>query len=272
MTRLSTFIVHYSPLSERKKFLEENLPTQLDAVWVTEKDVARSITVPMIKWTSSRDIFGLKKRVISVDLRTNIKSNVMSRRLAYIESQALSLLSYIPGFPSHYRYGGIPRWEKVPLPALEVTTMHYEAIRRSSISESSWTLVLEDDAVPNGDVVNRILEITNKLNTNKPIWINLNSGVNLKRTKSDKFPDELGLFRVKPPSTRCAVAYLTNRSYVDSAIQLFSKYPLPDWLGIDFIYQVVNRKIGAKSFWTEPVLFLQGSETGLYKSNQPAPE
>jgi hypothetical protein len=266
------YIIHYSPLKERRTFLEVSLPQALGAQWITESDVKAIRRVTSSAWTSSKTVFGVSPRRIGVDLRTNIKSFVKSRRAAYIESIILSLMSYLPLFPNRFRYGGIPKWKEIPYSAKEVMTMHLEAISRALQSGKEWALILEDDAVPNHFNMENLKGFLLETKSSKPIWINLNSGQRLVRTSSDPSPDRYGFFRVRPPATRCATAYLINRAYMTGFESLLKHHPLPNWLGIDFVLQVANRKLRAKSYWTEPVMFLQGSETGKYSSNHPSPK
>jgi hypothetical protein len=95
----------------------------------------------------------------------------------------------------------------------------------------------------------------------------LNSGAGLNRTSSEKKLNTLDLFRVKPASTRCAVAYLVSKDLAKKMVDSGLKDGIPDWLPIDFYYQVLLRKFKSKSYWADPAVFEQGSENGRYLSN-----
>lgn len=143
--------------------------------------------------------------------------------------------------------------------------MHVYALFLFLQSDCEWGLFLEDDAIPEQDFFIKLEKIA-KLKRKKPIWINLNSGAGLVRTSSDPQPDKYGLFRVIPANTRCATAYMINRAYAVRLKDLILVHGLADWLPIDLFYQVANRKLRAKSFWIEPPVVVQGSESGRYDS------
>jgi hypothetical protein len=126
-------------------------------------------------------------------------------------------------------------------------------------------LILEDDAVPIEGAFNLIKDLARNINSSNT-WINLNSGAGLVRTKSEGEPDKYGLFKVKPASTRCAVAYMVTRDLAIKMNKIIDEYGLPDWLPIDLIYQALLRKTKATSYWQEPAQVIQGSEDGSYKS------
>jgi hypothetical protein len=74
------------------------------------------------------------------------------------------------------------------------------------------------------------------------------------------------LFEVKPAATRCAVAYLISRDLGKKFVKSAIEDGIPNWLPVDVYFQVLLRKFNAKSFWIEPELFRQGSETGDFRS------
>jgi hypothetical protein len=75
-----------------------------------------------------------------------------------------------------------------------------------------------------------------------------------------------GLFKVKPASTRCAVAYMVSRDLGLKMNDIIDKHGVPNWLPIDLIYQALLRKCKATAYWQDPPIFIQGSENGSYKS------
>lgn len=255
------YIVHYSPLADRKISLERGLKA-LNPVWITELD-AEGVNST---WTHSESVFGVSKRRIAADLGINSRSLSRTRRRARLESYLLMYMSLLGKRFSTLTYGSLPRFEKLPNSVLELTKMHLLALTKSTQIESEWCLVLEDDVIPEPDFSQRLTLISEK-KFSRPVWINLNAGAGLLRTSSEAFPDEVGLFRVRPPNTRCSAAYMVNKKYVEAFLDLVLQSGVPDWLPIDVIYQITNRKLRALSFWTEPPLFEQGSETGLYQSS-----
>ena len=264
---LDIAVVHYSPLKDRRLFLRENLEMGWPCFWITENLASRH----SINWESSPSAFGVPVRQIAIDFRTNIVSKKKSRRLAYFESSILYHLKSLPFAPNFFKNRTVlPENKRLKDNFLDLITMHFYAVEKGLESDCEWLLVLEDDAVPRESftkAISGVLSIVSEIDHEGPIWMNLNSGCRLVRTRSDSRPSEFGLFEVYPPNTRCATAYLINKRYMIQLFELIKSYGVPDWLGIDMIYQVVNRKINAKSFWSEPVFFLQGSTEGIYRTN-----
>jgi GR25 family glycosyltransferase involved in LPS biosynthesis len=102
--------------------------------------------------------------------------------------------------------------------------MHLTALVAGIEKNSKWIFILEDDAIPASYAFENVNEILENV-INKNTWINLNSGAGLVRTRSDKNPDSLGLFQVKPASIRCAVAYLVSIDLAKKIMELSS------WIG-----------------------------------------
>jgi GR25 family glycosyltransferase involved in LPS biosynthesis len=144
--------------------------------------------------------------------------------------------------------------------------MHLTALFMGIAASSKWILVLEDDAVPTQNAFELLEIIVKEIEPNN-VWINLNDGAGLKRTSSDPKPNQLGLFRVRPAATRCATAYLVSADLAKGLLKLVEEFGMPDWLPIDLAYQAAFRKLKCKTYWQEPVIFIQGSEGGQYQSN-----
>ena len=258
-----TYIIHYTPLRERRKFLEGAVETLLQVNWITEREVIPG----NLRHNLNPKVFSISPSRIALDLGTNSRSIIKSRKKAFREGVLLQMLSFLPFFPDEFGFGSLPDISKLSTAILELNEMHVAALRRASSSNYQWVLVLEDDAIPQENWLSRVLEIVESDWPNKPIWINLNSGASLTITSSDKKFEGLDLFRVKPPTTRCSTAYLVNMAYIKGFIKLVDSYGLPAWLPIDVIFQVANRKLRSKSYWAEPEVFTQGSESGQYLSN-----
>ena len=255
------FVIHYTPLVKRKSYLEVKLKT-LEPTWVTEKDV----DIHKILWKIEGHVFGVSKRLIASDLGVNSRSLSRSRRKATVESLVFRYASLLGKQFHHITYGSLPSITRLPDKILEVSAMHVKAVRKFLISKKEWGLFLEDDSIFDSQSLLIVNEIANR-RERKPCWINLNDGAGLGKTKSDPKSDDLGFFRVKPPSTRCASAYIINRSYALRFEELVKTYGLPGWLPIDCIYHVANRRMSALSYWSEKSIFIQGSESGAYCSN-----
>lgn len=254
------YVIHYSPLKNRRTALLPHL-NNLPCEWVTES----SLDLKKVPWRHCEDVFGVPKRKIAKDLGINSRSLAKSRRKARLEGLFFEYTSFLGSRFDNVAFGSLPTFRKLPAQILEVSAMHLLATSNFLKSKSEWGVFLEDDAIPCYSSFETIEKIAQR-RSRKPIWINLNSGAGLKRTNSDPQPDKEGLFRVKPPATRCATAYMVNKEYVKILTKLITEQGFPDWLPIDIIYQVANRRMKAISFWSDPPLFSQGSEDGSYES------
>jgi len=259
---LSVLIVHYSKLVNRKVFLNKIIKeNRLKVEWVTENDY-ESVARHKVK---SKKILGISEKKFGMDLGINSRSIIFSRRKARIQGYFLFYRSFIGKRNNTYTTGSLPPRVALPVSWQEVQFMHITALRKGIATKSKWILVLEDDAIPIHGTFNSIYEMANKLNLPNT-WINLNSGAGLLKTKSDSEPDSYGLFKVKPASTRCAVAYMVSRDLALKMNQIIEMYGIPNWLPIDFIYQALLRKCKATAYWQDPPIFTQGSENGIYQS------
>lgn len=258
---LASYVIHYSPLTDRRTYLESQL-SSIEPEWITEEDVVPE----SLPWRHNERVLGVSKRQIAADLGVNARSISSTRRQARLEGCYLRYLSFLGGRFHSHTFGSLPRFKRLPKQILELNAMHIYALFLFLQSGKEWGLVFEDDAVLKPSFFEKLEEIS-KLRYTRPVWINLNDGADLVRTESDPIPDQNGLFRVKPPTTRCATTYLINRNYVLRLKDLILVHGLPDWLPIDVFYQVANRKLRALSFWSEPSIVIQGSESGKYKSN-----
>jgi hypothetical protein len=263
ISSLSIFVVHYSKLTDRKTSLTKALlGAGISAEWVTEKDFKS------FKKSDCRvqQIFGLSSKLVGMDLGVSARSLVCSRRRARWQGYILFLLSFSSKRPNTLTTGSLPERKTLPNAWLEVQDMHLTALFMGLATSSKWILVLEDDAIPTQNAFELLDLIVKEVKPNN-IWINLNDGAGLKRTSSDQEPNKLGLFRVRPAATRCATAYLVSADLARNLLKLVEEFGMPDWLPIDLAYQAACRKLKCKTYWQEPVTFIQGSEGGQYQSN-----
>jgi hypothetical protein len=260
---LSIYLIHYSKLKDRREFLSRSLLNcGIQVRWITEKD-AESFSESSF---GTSKIFGVSKKIIGMDLGVNSRSLVTSRRKARLQGYILFLRSYITKQSNTLTTGSLPTGKPLPRAQIEVQHMHLTALKAGVESNSDWILVLEDDVLPIDkafNVLNQIIKVKKPMMT----WINLNSGAGLQRTSSDPQPDQFGLFRVKPASTRCVTAYLVSQDLAKKILELVNRHGIPNWLPIDVAYQAALRKLRAKAYWQEPVTFIQGSESGAYLSS-----
>lgn len=255
------YVIHFSPLRERRSFLEKAL-TEVRTEWVTELDVI----VESYPWRNSNRVLGVSRRTIASDLGINARSLTRSRRRATYESYFYRYASLFGERFKKVKFGSLPDDARLPRNILELNVMHIHSVLLFIQDNKEWGLFLEDDSVFSEEGLGQVSIISREKKL-KPTWINLNDGAGLARTSSEKTVNEAGLFRVKPPATRCASAYMINREYALRLKDLIMVHGIPDWLPIDILYQVANRKMRSESYWSEPVRFIQGSSSGIYKSS-----
>jgi hypothetical protein len=258
---LHAYVVHYSPLLDRRSFLSANLIVQdIASTWVTENDFLNFDE----DFYQPKKILGVSEKLVGMDLGINSRSLSRSRQKARAEGIILLFRSYLSK-NNNFVTGSIPAKQKMKNSMIELQKMHLTALAIGTKEQENWVLVLEDDAVPSEAANEKITSIVKNL---PPVntWISLNSGAGLHRTKSEKLKKELGIFRVKPAATRCAVAYLISIDLAKKIIDSALSEGVPNWLPIDFYYQVLLRKFKSTAYWTDPAFFEQGSETGKFIS------
>lgn len=246
--------------------------------WICETDVKDSenqLSLLLRKipdGSSLRSFCGYSTNRIATILLGNSYANTQNRQIAHYKSLIASLLpkklfpSKTSGFTNFFSEAeNLTVSESV----LEVCMQHLLAILKGIQTMTPWILILEDDAVLNkvDDLdISSLVAISKNFIPKKTI-IHLNSS----RDMTDKFngssKDFNGVYRIKPPSTRNACAYLISRDASEMIIQALMKSGIPRNLPIDFLLQIASRSFNFKTFWQEPPLFLQGSETGYYASN-----
>ena len=267
LIKTPTFVIHYSLLKSRRKYIEQYMSEYFTLNFVTEQ----SINLNKYQYTLTESVFGISRKLIGLDQGINSRSLIHSRRKSKLQGYMYYYLSYFG--PINRRYpnlttGSINQVLKLEKNALEVQAMHFRALELGILEKSDWIFVIEDDAVLNYDEKSVSEAIESIKSSVKPIktWIDLNDGSGLIRTSSDRRIDDNNLFRVRPPTTRCAVAYLISRDLAIQILDLLESRGCPAWLYIDNLYQVATRKLRAKSYWQDPPLFSQGSDSGKYKS------
>ncbi len=260
-------IVHYSPLTERRKGLQAALDQHkfYQINWTTEKDIS---TQTSNKYVFTNQINFVSENDFAAGLRLNSFSQQFSRLTS---SRIIKVLKFASKFNNRAKasiLGALPGKNPLPKHWYEVSLMHIEALQRGIDSEKVWILVLEDDAIIQENF-KASLEIVGKLSKQKYAWINLNDGVgpNLFKSKSDKSVEFLGFYLVKPPMTRCTVAYLINRNLAIQILAELSVHGIPNWVPIDFTLDALIKKHKASCIWQDPACVIQGSSNGNYESS-----
>ena len=142
---------------------------------------------------------------------------------------------------------------------------HLEAMRRFIMGDSNYCLILEDDSLPKITQKDKFQESINSLLNNhlpKAFFLDISSSLGLIPYNQDNTHQNLQ--RMAYGQTRCASSYILSRETVKILLSTIDFIGLPiDWL---LTYYFVNLRI--HTYWSQDALFIQGSETGTFKSNQ----
>lgn len=258
-------VVHCTEFTERRSYLENRFReiSLIPDFWSTEKEVN------LQSWASTEKnaVLGRSFASAGFDLGISARSLEFSRRRAYLQGVLLFLRFLISGKDSLIM-GSLPsRDMKLRVKDLEVQRMHLNAIKRGIESSKDWILILEDDSRFDSNAFKIVNEIVKRYNSKLRIWMSLNSGAGLSKTTSDRDESHFGLYRVNPPAVRCSSGYLISSALAKQLMILINEYGMPEWIPIDYVFHLSLRKIGGvRSYWQDPPLFSQGSETGEYSS------
>lgn len=268
---IPTYVIHYTPLVERFKFIKENLTPLGQLNLVTEKEInANSITTeldPTKIWFK----IGLSKRQVAQIFLANSYSSTQSRNIAHYKSIIASILPrrYFKRLNNAFlSIKSARETARYSNSILELTQMHIYALRMAQIKNSPWSLILEDDVIPNYDiqhVVSRINKLTILFPIQDPTIIFLND--------SDLMPiynnnnQEDGVYLVKPGASRNSCAYLLNIGCLNLILKKISAFENMINFPSDDLLQLLISKYKIKTYWLNCPLFRQGSETREFNSN-----
>ena len=277
-SKVSMFIVHYTPLQKRKLYIQNSLIRNFNPQWIDEK-LVRDAENPLSLFLDKAGVFktpqefcNYSPKKIARVLLGNSYANTQNRKVAHFKAL---VASYLPTFifqsstQTYQKFLEEAYNFRVSSATLELCTQHLLALFMGINNMTPWILVLEDDSVINESSyadLNLLTELPSFFSAKKTI-IHLNSSRDMTdafKHHSQKFG---GIYRVSPPSTRNASAYLISRDIAKLIIGEIVKSGIPKNLPIDFLLQVASRHFRVKTYWQEPPLFFQGSETGQYASN-----
>ena len=259
---LDVYVIHFTPLENRKIKLEQALSSITDVEWITEA----MLNETKVTFSSEKKVLGIAPRLIGMDLGINSRSLTRSRRKAKLEGFKLLLASYIHPRGEELVASAIQVREKLPTGVLDNLKQHLVALDRASKSKKPFTLILEDDALPRTDALNEIADFLTSAKS-KNLMLFCGDGAGLHRTTSDKRGDQYGIFPTRTYGSRTAVATLYSKDVILAAQKLMVQYGVPDWMPIDYLLQVAARKLRVNTFWQDPSWFGQGSESGEFQSS-----
>lgn len=227
-------------------------------VWIGSKDTEKAGVAERYYRADAAPFAGIPKWRAWLVLRRNAETTLgTSRRAAGPVALAAAAWNIVRG-----------KGLTVDAPPSEqsddVTRKHLRALELLEESGADWLLGLEDDAIGEPRWTHRIEAIVDELSSRSegPLFVAVSEGAGLQRTNSDPKPDSLGLFEVKPPTTRTACAYLINREAARRLRERLAGTGVRPGagMGFDFLSAFALAETKVRAFWTEPAVFLHGSE------------
>ena len=263
---LDIYVLHYSPLESRRRYIEKIGGIMARTKWITEKD----ITADQWELFSHKTVvFGMNETEIGSYFRTNVFHLRYPRYISHFFARLMLITSrFLPRIRAAL-LGSKPPFKRLDPNLLEFALMHICALEKFIESEKDWYLVFEDDAIFDLDFESNLKKLIGGFDPNSErIFISLGSGAGLKKRSLDFDGRFEGLFRVSPASARCLAASVFSRTAAVAIYSLIQKDKgIPDWLSIDFSMSLLLKVSSTRTYWAEPPIILQGSETGAYKSN-----
>lgn len=229
---MKTYIIHYSKLAERKKEIEEQtkrlkLDLCSDIEYVTDYDKER-----------------LDEKTLDFFYE---ESEPEFRR----KTKGLWPISDCP-------------YRTLTLAECSCAIKHLIALKAIAQGRDEFGLVLEDDAVFDERLVQKITELTV---AEKDKWdacfLGEGCGENFQRSKLIKSkPLSFDLFEVPHPATNCTEAYLIKKETAKEIYTACRPFHLPMDFELGYQFAALDSKVA----WLYPSVVSQGSKTGKYDS------
>jgi len=266
---LSTYIIHYTPLTERLWHLKNSYLWHLLLPKVvteeTIKEFREFLPPSVLLWPNSSvraEILAQVTKIHPILLR-NLFAIQNDETLEYPEpfrAYSAALISQIYPF---YLQAISALSDK----NYDLSCQHLCALILFLRGSNDTCLILEDDSIAcesNQEHFSIQLEyINSSAYTLKPIFIDISNSLNL-RPKTGFYDHEFCIKRVLPGQTRCASSYLVNRA---AAIEIINN-SFPIVLPVDWHYSYVMSTHEINTYWSNRPVFYQGSQGEWYNSNQ----
>lgn len=225
------FVVHYTPLADRRRHLEQQLAQhRIGAVeWITEHDIAHYDLAAMYDASAER----FRRR--------------MSTPFGDLKYGAYRMLS---------------RNE------IEVTAQHIEAYRRIVQRRTPHAVILEDDVVLERGFLKRLERYVRQLPEDYDVLYFGAGGRAALHAERSAWERVLGalhrknVFRRENYQSRYADSYLISGKAAARIVPQMTTFQLP----IDWEMNYVQTKLKMNVYWAEPTLSRQGSASGRFAS------
>ncbi|AWI90317.1 hypothetical protein C0214_19905 [Methylobacterium sp. DM1] len=243
---LPVFVMHYTPLAERRAMMDRQLALHglSSAVYIEEYD----------------------REAIGPEDMSRFYRNDPARHREMTDAIGNRFLEAIAWHPEKQAWHEGVDYSRphvtpyAPMSGSEISLCckHAIALERASRPENEITLMLEDDAILCDDFTNRMIA---NLDATPPDWDIIFPGSAL-GTKAPGRREGQVAYLMNPPHVRCSDSYLITRA---AAARLYKSF-VPFTLPYDFELMYWLNKLGFKTYWWEPSLVVQGSENGAFSS------
>lgn len=256
---LSTFILHYPPNIKRRQSIECSWIMDLDPVWITDynqEDIADP-TVYFDPTPLKDDTHHATHQIICM------AHTVGLQRPEYNWNQLVRAM-WLKFHQEKFRYTDpedaftdIPRRARIVASNL---CKFKEAFRLAAESPHEVSLILEDDAIPTEDGLDRLQALVEEV-TGHDFFIDVAGGCGLKPRDTDE-PQHtpIGLSRMLNGQTRTGCGTLISRSTARAFTEMMSR-PMPrEFYAMDHAMSYMLMKNAIPTYWLEPTIFLHGSQ------------
>tara|TARA_B100001996_G_scaffold373288_1_gene350619 strand:- start:770 stop:1468 length:699 start_codon:yes stop_codon:yes gene_type:complete len=222
------YVIHYSKLIERKKYIEsifENLDFDYEFVESFDKEDLNEKNISYF-YNDNKEIYDEKVKLW--DKRSK----------------------------SYY---------KLTDPEISVSIKHLEALKKIEKNKYEFGIILEDDVIPK--YVDFILEVENLIKSYKKwdvLFIGEGMGESYRDSKIGirRFIPFKQIFKIKHPATNCLEAYIVKKSSINKILEdLIPINLVIDW---ELAYQFFLKNLNI--YWSKKIIFNQGSKNNIYRS------
>lgn len=269
-SNLATFIVHYSPLSSRLRSQQESVAWELlSPTIVTEQHCSSEvISSPYLGDASLLAQALIMAQTSQIVHILKLHSDSLSRGFSEIECAHSTSCSVDIDVPAVYDFftQAVRAYSRKNH---ELSLQHILAVKLFLKSGKEYALILEDDSLP---VFNSLSWLQQALDgclrsacrSGEGFFdISDSLGFRPKKPRSDN-EFEPTFIAMGYGQTRCASAYLLTRGVADLVV----RQPEPIVLPIDWHLSYILSFVACPTFWYNRSIFVQGSQSGFFESNQ----
>ena len=267
---LFPYVIHYSPLQNRRKSIESFAnESGLKFSFVTEDSVdPKSVD----NCNSQFSHQALSKQVSFIYDLLHLHYlwlNHSSRGIVGIDNWKSIYINELASDYSLFNFYYSQALQSFSIKNITLSFQHFNALR-SFLEIASFCdicLIIEDDSIliSHQNLNNLCDDLPTLLPIHSAFFLDVSNSLGLSSLYSYKtaYVNSKPLFRVINGQTRCASAYIVNYR---TALLLYSTKFLP-FLPIDWFYSFLLRFNNIPTYWTNDSLFIQGSENGCFSSN-----